>query len=116
MSLAWDAMADSWSDAPELTTFLVERYWPGISQAELAAAVGRAKRSAASMRRQGKQIHYLQATLVPEQETVLCLMEAESSALVAELNQRARIPYDRIAEAVAVQASRPRGNQHPEEP
>ena len=99
-----------------MTTFLVERYWPGISHAELAAAVGRATRSAATMRRQGKHIRYLQATLVPEQETVLCLMEAASLDLVAELNQRARIPYDRIAEAIAVQTSRPRDIQDTEEP
>lgn len=104
-------MKPSWSNAPALTTYLVERYWPGISQAELAAAVGRGRRSAATMRRQGKQIRYLQATLVPEQETVLCLMEAESVDLVAELNRRARIPYDRIAEAVAVQTSQPGGQE-----
>lgn len=87
---------------PAVTTYLVERYWPGVSQADLAAAVLRARRSAATMLRQGKRVRYVQATLVPDQETVLCLIEAESAELVAELNERARIPYDRIAEAVAV--------------
>jgi hypothetical protein len=91
--------------ASSLTTYLVERYWPGVSPAELADAMTRARRSASTMRRQGKRIRYLQATLVPDQETVLCLMEAESADLVAELNERARIPYDRIAEAIAVEVS-----------
>jgi hypothetical protein len=96
---------------PAVTTFLVERYWPGVSEADLGAAVLRAHRSAATMLRQGKRVRYMQATLVPDQETVLCLIEAESAELVAELNERARIPYDRIAEAVAVRTELAAGSR-----
>lgn len=88
-----------------VSTYLVERYWPGVSRAELADAVARGRRSAAAMRREGKRIRYLQATLVPDQETVLCLMEAESAELVVEVNRRAGIPYDRIAAAIAVRTT-----------
>ena len=52
------------------------------------------------MRREGKRIAYVRSTLVPDQETVFSLVEADSTALVAELNERASIPTDRISEAV----------------
>ena len=52
------------------------------------------------MRLEGKEIEHVRSTLVPEQETVFCIFEAESPALVAELNERADFRYDRIDEAV----------------
>jgi len=88
-----------------LSTFLVERYWPGVRADTHAAAMARGKRTAAALRHEGRQIEYLRSTLVPEQETVLCIFEAETPELVAELNDRAEFHYDRIAEAVAVPAS-----------
>jgi hypothetical protein len=84
----------------ERSTFLVERYWPGISVDEHAAALARGRQVAAAMRREGKRIEHVGSTLIPDQETVFCLFEAESPALVAELNERADFHYDRIDVAV----------------
>jgi hypothetical protein len=84
----------------ERSTFLVERYWPGISVDEHAAALARGRQVAAAMRLEGKGIEHVGSTLVLDQETVFCLFEAESPALVAELNERADFHYDRIDEAV----------------
>jgi Protein of unknown function (DUF4242) len=84
------------------STFLVERYWPGVSSAGLEAAVARGRRSAVEMRRAGTRIRYLRSTLVPAEETVYCLFEAIGATDVRELNERAAIPFDRIVEAVSL--------------
>jgi hypothetical protein len=54
------------------------------------------------MRRKGRQIRYLGSTLVSADETVFCLFEAEAPLDVAELNEQAGIPFDRIVAAVAL--------------
>jgi hypothetical protein len=93
----------------ECSTYLVERYWPGVSVEQHEAALARSRGAAEEMRSEGKQIEHVRSTLVPQQETVFCLFEAESSAVVAELNERARFRYDRIDHAVtgAVRAAIP---------
>jgi hypothetical protein len=90
--------------------YLVERYWPGVSTEKHRAALARSRRTAEAMRLEGKRIEHLRSTLVPEQETVLCLFEADSRALVVELNDRADFRYDRIVTAVAVPTG-PEGKQ-----
>ena len=84
----------------ERPTYFVERYWPGITAEAHAAAVARGRRPAAAMRLEGKEIDHVGSTLIPAQETVFCVFEAESLAVVAELNERADFPYDRIDEAL----------------
>jgi len=89
------------------STFLVERYWPGVSSTTLEAAVARGRRSAAEMSLAGRRIRYLRSTLVPDEETVYCLFEAVGSDAVRELNERAAIPFDRIVEAVSFDPGAP---------
>ena len=85
-----------------VSTFVVERYWPGVSAASLEAAVSRGGRSAAEMRREGRHVRYLHSTLVPADETVFCFFEAAERQDVLELNERADLPFDRIVEAVTL--------------
>jgi hypothetical protein len=92
-------------------TYLVERYWPGITAEAHEAAVARGRRAAAELRREGVDIAYVRSTLVPEQETVLCVFEAESADVVAALNDLAEIPCDRITEAVPVAAENVTGEE-----
>lgn len=89
------------------TNYLVERYWPGVTAELHAAAVHRGRVAAAELRDEGRAVTYLRSTLVPEQETVLCVFEADSPEVVRELNERADIPLDRITEAVPVAAEQP---------
>lgn len=86
------------------TSYLVERYWPGVTSELHAAAVRRGRLAAAELRGEGRVVTYVRSTLVPEQETVLCVFEADSPDVVRELNERADIPLDRITEAVPVAA------------
>ena len=87
-------------------TFLVERYWPGVSTAEVERVAQRNSAVAAELRRRGVDIRYERSILVPEDETVICLFEAESPEAVAEAGRRADIPCDRVVHAVTVSPER----------
>jgi hypothetical protein len=91
----------------QLSTFLVERYWPGVRRQELEAAIARAARAVQKMRRDGTAIRHLRSTLVPADETVLCLFGAVAPGDVAELNRQAEFPFDRIVEVVALPTEGP---------
>lgn len=90
-----------------VSTFVAERYWPGVSAASLEAAVSRSNRSAKEMRREGRHIRYVRSTLVPADETVFCFFEAADLQEVVELNERAELSFDRIVEAVTLAADEP---------
>ena len=96
------ARTASASPSRPVTTFVVERYWPGVSPEMLAEAVARAGGCPSEMGCEGRAVRYVRATLLPNDETVFCLFEAESVEHVAELNERASIPYDRIVGAVSL--------------
>jgi hypothetical protein len=91
----------------ERATFLVERYWPGITAETLAAAISRGQRAADELTREGRTVRYVLCTFVPGDEAVLCLWEAASAEEVAEANERAEFPFDRIVEAVPLGLGEP---------
>jgi len=68
----------------------------------LAKAVRRGALAAAELARGGRTVTDLTTTLLPTDEAVLSLFEADSADDVAELNRRAGFPFDRIVEAVAI--------------
>ena len=67
-----------------MTTFLVERYWPGIDATTLRGLLPRLEALARAMTADGTPVE---------------------EALVRDLNARAALPVDRIAEAIALMAS-----------
>jgi Protein of unknown function (DUF4242) len=83
-----------------VSTFLVERYWPGTSAAEVRSAVARETRSADELRQAGRPVRYLRSTFMPAEDALLCLFEAGSSEEVADVNRRASVPFDRIVEVI----------------
>jgi Protein of unknown function (DUF4242) len=92
------------SDAakPGWRTFLVEHYWPGVTEAEFAAAAERVRASAAELGREGMSVRYLHSTLVPDDESAFCVFEAESAAAVAEAYTRAGLAYERLRDALQI--------------
>lgn len=78
-------------------TFLVECYWPGLTQA-------RAEKAAARLAAGGPEIAFRSAIVVPADEVVLCLFEADSAAGVPELCRRAGLPCDRILQVTQLGA------------
>jgi hypothetical protein len=88
-----------------MATFLVERYWPGIDLATLRELLPRLEAAARAMTAEGTRVEHVGSILMPVDEVVFSLIAASDEALVRELNARAELPVDRIAEAIALMAS-----------
>ena len=87
-----------------MQTYVVERYWPGVTQESLRAATRRLSRSATETTRHGSPVRHVRSTLIPGEEYVVCVFEATSAGAVREVNQRADVPFERVVEAVEVDA------------
>jgi len=81
-------------------TFLVEHYRPGLSSDELGAWAARMRETAGEMEREGKAVRYLRGTIVPTDESLLCIYEATSEELVRDAYARAGIPFERITAVI----------------
>jgi uncharacterized protein DUF4242 len=75
--------------------YVVERYLPGLTRAELLHGLARLERT--------PEARYLGSTIVLEDEACFCQFEAPSAAAVAEANRRAGLSFDRIVPAVTVE-------------
>jgi hypothetical protein len=81
-------------------TYLVENYHPGLGAEELRRIVSRVRDAVVGMNQDGKAIRYLRATIVPADESFLCVIEAASEKLAREAYTRAGIPFERISPAL----------------
>ena len=84
--------------------YVVERYLPGLDQAELRCSLGRLGLATEELRQEGIRVRYLGSTIVPGDEACFCQFEGPSEDAVAEANRRADLPFSRVVEAVAVTA------------
>jgi hypothetical protein len=88
-------------------TYLVERYLPGASAKELAAAAARAEEVAVEMRAEGIRVAYLGSVLVPLDEMCFHLFQGPSLHAVKEAKLRARISFERMTPAIFAPPERP---------
>jgi Nickel responsive protein SCO4226-like len=88
--------------------YLVERYLPGASGDDVAAAAARVQAAAEQLTAEGVSIRYLGGTFIPADETFFCEFEAPSEDVVEWANERANVPYARILPAIPLSARRPR--------
>ena len=85
-----------------MPTYLVERYWPGVTLEQLLEALERGQRVIEEMNQEGTRIHDISCTLIPGEEVVFSVYNGPSAAAVRRLNERASIPVSRIVDAIAV--------------
>jgi hypothetical protein len=83
-------------------TYLVERYWPGVTSELLLEALNRGRHVMEQMNREGTPVRDISCTLIPGEEVVFSVYEGPSADAVRQLNERAGIPVSRIVEAIAV--------------
>jgi hypothetical protein len=91
-------------DSSRPPTFLAERYWPGIDEAKARALVSSLERAAASMTAEGTPVEHIGSILMPADQVVFSLIAAADEAVARQLNERADVPVDRIAAAIALPA------------
>jgi len=84
-------------------TYLVECYWPGVSEREVADRVAHVS---------GAQVTHVDSILVRDDEIVLCVFEGPSADAVRDATQRAGLPLERIVESVRVIPTRTQGVSH----
>ena len=88
-------------EVPEArAAYLVEHYRPGLDVEELARCVARVRDTVAELARDGEAVRFLRSTIVPRDESFLCILEAASEVLVREAYVRAGIPFERISAAI----------------
>jgi uncharacterized protein DUF4242 len=87
------------------TTYLVERYWPGVSEDLVTGAHERLAAATERSPGEGKRVRLVSSILVPKEESVFSLFEAASEDDVAEANRRAAVPFDRILQVTIVAAT-----------
>ena len=87
---------------PPTRTYLVERYWPGIDEPKARTVLSKLERVARDMTRDGTPVQHVVSILMPGDQVVFSLIEAADEAAVRSVNERADIPTDRIAAAIAL--------------
>jgi hypothetical protein len=81
-------------------TFLVEHYLPGLAADELRGWAANVRKGIVELELAGIPVHYVRSTIVPADESLLCVLEASSDAVVREAYVRAGIPFERISVAL----------------
>ena len=82
-----------------LTTYVVERYWPGVTEELLADALARV--TEASKRLHGRLDH-LESVLIPDEEFVFSVFAASSVDHVREANRMGHAPFERVVQATVL--------------
>jgi hypothetical protein len=85
--------------ADQPPSYLVECYWPGITEAALGLVTGRAREAARRLRQRGHHLKFLGSILVLADETVFCLFEG-AEVDVRAASEEAGIPFERVLESV----------------
>jgi hypothetical protein len=75
-----------------MSVFIVERYWPDVSTADVAELARRLRDSAAAQ----PGVRYLGSVLLVEDAVVQCRFEAADAEAVRTVNDAANAPFDRI--------------------
>jgi hypothetical protein len=83
-------------------TYLVERYWPGVTRELLLEALSQGRRVIEQMSAEGTRVRDITSVLVPAEEVVFSVYEGPSAEAVRQLNERAGIRVSRIVEAIWV--------------
>ncbi len=93
-------------------TYLVEHYRPGFTAEGLQECAARVRAAAIGIAREGERVRYLRSTVIPSDESLLCLLEAPSDDLVRAVYARAGVPFERLTAVISDDTpSRPEGQK-----
>lgn len=83
-----------------MSVYMVERSLKGIAMSDLAAAQQAAIATSQRFSAEGTPVRYIRSTFVPESGACMCLFEASGADAVKRVNEAAKIPFDRVIEAL----------------
>jgi hypothetical protein len=87
------------SENSERRSYLVECYWPGVSEEKLTFVAQRAQAAAYELRGEGRELRFLGSILVVADETVFCLFDG-LEADVRTVSEQAGLPFERVLESL----------------
>lgn len=87
--------------------YLIERYLPGLSEADVRAALRRADAACAELRAAGTEIWYRGSIFLAVEEACFCRFDSDRVEAVTEVNHRAQLAFARIGPGVAIEPSAP---------
>jgi hypothetical protein len=90
-----------------MNSYLVERYLPGVSEAELRVALGRLQEACAQLSARGDPVQYVGSMFLPEEETCFCRLDGDSPGTAAKANEIAQLPFARITAGLAITPAGP---------
>jgi hypothetical protein len=85
--------------------YLVERYLPGLSEADVRAALSRAEAACAELRAAGTEIRYRGSIFLALEEACFCRFDSDRAEAVTEVNHRAQLAFARISPGIAIEPS-----------
>jgi hypothetical protein len=80
-------------------SYLLECYWPGVSEEALAETVARTDAAASRLRRQGRQVELRGTILVRTDETVFCLFDGQEPDVRAA-GELGGMNFERVLESL----------------
>jgi hypothetical protein len=83
------------------STFVVECYWPEITEEQAREALSRVAPLQVSSG-PADEVRSLGCILVPSDGMVLFLFRGPSEDLVRERSERAEVPFDRVVESIQI--------------
>ena len=79
----------------DAATFIVECFWPGVTQGDVEMLDARAVAAASALTQSGRPLRYLGSILMQDDEVVLCEFEGPEDT-VRRAAESAEIPFARI--------------------
>jgi len=96
-----------------MAEFLVETYAPRETPNAGVLRIDEVARAAAEVTKPGAEVRLLRAIFLPADETCFYLYQSSSADAVREAAARARLPLERITEAVSITAPARLAPRHP---
>ncbi len=93
--------------SPQLTTFLVERYWADVDEARAWSLAASLALAARTMVEEGIPIEHIGSIFMPRDLVTFSLIQATDEATARLMTARAGAPLDRIAFAVRLSEGEP---------
>jgi hypothetical protein len=77
--------------------YLVEHYRPGLQVGGLRRLAALVRAALDEFENEARGVRFVRTTIVPADESLLCIVEAETEELVSEAYGRAGISFERIS-------------------
>jgi hypothetical protein len=88
------------------TNYVVECYWPSVSEDKVGIAAKAVQAASDELRRQGRHVRFVGSIIIPVEETVFFLLDGQE-ADVRAVSVRAAVPFERVLESLRIDGGPP---------